>query len=56
MTLWFILTIMITAAAVWLTVPLVRRFDRLRDGATGDLEVYRDQLRRRHGSRSSDGS
>lgn len=44
MTLWFILTIMIAAAAVWLTVPLVRRFDRPRDDATGAVEVYRDQL------------
>jgi cytochrome c-type biogenesis protein CcmH len=44
MTLWLILTIMIAAAAVWLTIPLVRRFDRPRDDATGAVEVYRDQL------------
>jgi cytochrome c-type biogenesis protein CcmH len=43
-TLWLILTIMIAAAAVWLTVPLVRRFDRPRDDAAGAVEVYRDQL------------
>jgi cytochrome c-type biogenesis protein CcmH len=45
MTLWLILTIMIAAAAVWLTVPLVRRFDRPRDDGAGAVEVYRDQLR-----------
>src|SRR6516165_7260166 len=44
MTLWFILTIMTSAAAVWLSVPLVRRFDRARSGTAGDIEVYRDQL------------
>jgi len=45
MTLWFILTIMTSAAAVWLAVPLIRRFERPRGETAGDVEVYRDQLR-----------
>jgi cytochrome c-type biogenesis protein CcmH len=44
MILWLILTIMTSAAAVWLSAPLIRRFDRLRADAAGDIEVYRDQL------------
>jgi cytochrome c-type biogenesis protein CcmH len=44
MTLWLILTIMTSAAAVWLAVPLIRRFERPRGEAAGDIEVYRDQL------------
>jgi cytochrome c-type biogenesis protein CcmH len=44
MTLWLIMTIMITTAAVSLTVPLVRRFDRRRDDAAKAMAVYRDQL------------
>ena len=45
MTLWLILTIMTSAAAVWLSAPLIRRFDRPRGAdAAGDIEVYRDQL------------
>jgi cytochrome c-type biogenesis protein CcmH len=44
MTLWLILTIMTSAAAVWLSAPLIRRFDRPRADAAGDIEVYRDQL------------
>ena len=44
MTLWLVLTVMITASAVCLTVPLVRRFDQRRNAATGAIEVYRDQL------------
>ncbi|MBO0752506.1 MAG: c-type cytochrome biogenesis protein CcmI, partial [Bradyrhizobiaceae bacterium] len=44
MTLWLVLTIMTSAAAVWLSVPLIRHFDRPRADAAGDIEVYRDQL------------
>lgn len=46
MTLWLILTIMTSVAAVWLVVPLLRRVDRPRDddNAAGDIAVYRDQL------------
>jgi cytochrome c-type biogenesis protein CcmH len=44
MTLWLILTIMTSAAAVWLSVPLVRRFDRPPAESAGDIEIYRDQL------------
>ncbi len=45
MTLWLILTIMTSAAAIWLSVPLIRRFDRLQAESARDIEVYRDQLR-----------
>jgi cytochrome c-type biogenesis protein CcmH len=44
MTLWLILTIMTSAAAVWMSVPLIRRFERPRAGSAGDIAVYRDQL------------
>jgi cytochrome c-type biogenesis protein CcmH len=44
MTLWLILTIMTSAAAVWLAVPLIRRFERPRGEMAGDIAVYRDQL------------
>lgn len=44
MMLWLIMTAMITTAAVLLTVPLVRRFDRRRNDAANAIEVYRDQL------------
>jgi cytochrome c-type biogenesis protein CcmH len=45
MFLWLMMTVMITAAAVCLTVPLVRRFDRRRGHGASALAVYRDQLR-----------
>ena len=45
MTLWLILTIMTSAAAIWLSAPFIRRFDRPQADAAGDIEVYRDQLR-----------
>jgi cytochrome c-type biogenesis protein CcmH len=45
MTLWLILTIMTSVAAVWLVVPLIRRAGLPRDEAAGDIAVYRDQLR-----------
>ncbi len=45
MTLWIILTIMTSAAAVVLSAPFIRRFDRLQAVSSGDIEVYRDQLK-----------
>jgi cytochrome c-type biogenesis protein CcmH len=44
MTLWLILTIMTSVAAVWLVVPLLRRSDRPLDETAGDIAVYEDQL------------
>jgi cytochrome c-type biogenesis protein CcmH len=43
MTLWAILTIMTSAAAVFLAAPFLRRLDQRQEEA-GDIEVYRDQL------------
>lgn len=43
MLLWIILTLMTSAAAVWLSAPLLRRLDDSRATAS-ELEVYRDQL------------
>jgi cytochrome c-type biogenesis protein CcmH len=45
MTLWLILTIMISVAAVLLSAPFVRRFGQPQSDTAGDLAVYRDQLR-----------
>jgi cytochrome c-type biogenesis protein CcmH len=45
MTLWLILTIMTAVAAVFLSVPIIRRFDRPAAASAGDIEVYRDQLK-----------
>jgi len=45
MTLWIILTIMTSAAAVLLSAPFIRRFDRPQAESAGDIEVYRDQLK-----------
>jgi cytochrome c-type biogenesis protein CcmH len=45
MTLWPILTIMTAVAAVFLSVPIIRRFDRPATALAGDIEVYRDQLK-----------
>jgi cytochrome c-type biogenesis protein CcmH len=45
MTLWIILTIMTSAAAVVLSAPFIRRFDRPQAESAGDIEVYRDQLK-----------
>jgi len=45
MTLWVILTIMTSAAAVFVAVPLLRRFEQRQAAFTGSLEVYRDQLK-----------
>jgi cytochrome c-type biogenesis protein CcmH len=43
MTLWAILTIMTSAAAVFLAAPFLRRLDQRQEPAR-DIEVYRDQL------------
>jgi cytochrome c-type biogenesis protein CcmH len=45
MTLWLILTIMTSAAAVLVSAPFIRRFDRPQAESAGDIEVYRDQLK-----------
>jgi cytochrome c-type biogenesis protein CcmH len=45
MTLWLVLTIMTSAAAVLVSAPFIRRFDRPRAESAGDIEVYRDQLK-----------
>ena len=45
MTLWFVLTIMIAVAAVLVSAPFIRRFDRPQAEVAGDIEVYRDQLK-----------
>jgi cytochrome c-type biogenesis protein CcmH len=45
MTLWAILTIMTSAAAVFLAAPFLRRLDQPREApAARDIEIYRDQL------------
>lgn len=45
MTLWLVLTIMTSAAAVLVSAPFIRRFDRRQADSAGDIEVYRDQLK-----------
>jgi cytochrome c-type biogenesis protein CcmH len=45
MTLWIILTIMTSAAAVLLSAPFIRRFDQPQAESAGNIEVYRDQLK-----------
>jgi cytochrome c-type biogenesis protein CcmH len=45
MTLWLVLTIMTSVAAVLVSAPFIRRFDRPQAGVAGDIEVYRDQLK-----------
>ena len=45
MTLWLILTIMTSAAAVLVSAPFVRRFDQRRARAANEVEVYRDHLK-----------
>jgi cytochrome c-type biogenesis protein CcmH len=44
MALWLILTVMTSAAAVWLMVPLIRHAGRPHDETGSDIAVYRDQL------------
>jgi len=45
MTLWIVLTIMTSAAAVLLSAPFIRRLDQPQAESAGDIEVYRDQLK-----------
>jgi cytochrome c-type biogenesis protein CcmH len=45
MTLWLVLTIMTSVAAVLVSAPFIRRFDRPQAESVGDIEVYRDQLK-----------
>jgi cytochrome c-type biogenesis protein CcmH len=44
MTLWLVLTVMIAVAAVLVSTPFIRRFERSRLETAGHLAVYRDQL------------
>ena len=44
MTLWLVLTVMIAVAAVLVSTPFIRRFERSRLDTAGHLAVYRDQL------------
>jgi cytochrome c-type biogenesis protein CcmH len=45
MTLWLILTIMTSVAAVLMSAPFIRRFGQPSAASTGNVEVYRDQLK-----------
>lgn len=45
MILWLVLTIMISVAAVLVSAPFIRRYERSKIVAEADLAVYRDQLR-----------
>src|SRR5262249_15558114 len=45
MTLWLILTIMTSVAAVLLSAPFIRRFGGPQADTAADIEVYRDQLK-----------
>jgi cytochrome c-type biogenesis protein CcmH len=45
MTLWIILTIMTSAAAVLVAAPFLRRLDAPGEASAGDIQVYRDQLK-----------
>jgi cytochrome c-type biogenesis protein CcmH len=45
MTLWLVLTLMTSIAAVLVSAPFIRRFDRRQAESAGDIEVYRDQLK-----------
>jgi cytochrome c-type biogenesis protein CcmH len=44
MMLWFVLTAMTWAAAMWLAVPFVRRSDLRQEQGASDIAVYHDQL------------
>ena len=44
MTLWLVLTVMIAVAAVLVSTPFIRRYERSRLETAGHLAVYRDQL------------
>jgi cytochrome c-type biogenesis protein CcmH len=45
MTLWLVLTIMTSVAAVLVSAPFIRRFGRPYEPSAGNVEVYRDQLK-----------
>lgn len=45
MTLWLVLTAMISAAAVLLAAPFIRSKERMRLHTAGNVAVYRDQLK-----------
>ena len=45
MTMWLILTVMTSAAAVLVSVPIIRRFEQPQTDSSGDIEVYRHQLK-----------
>lgn len=45
MTLWLVLTVMIAVAAVLVSSPFIRRLERSRLQQSGDVAVYRDQLK-----------
>jgi cytochrome c-type biogenesis protein CcmH len=45
MTLWLVLTIMTSVAAVLVSAPFIRRFGRPHAALTGNVEVYRDQMK-----------
>ena len=45
MTFWLVLTIMTSVAAVLVSAPFIRRFGRPYAASTGNVEVYRDQLK-----------
>lgn len=45
MTLWLVLTVMIAVAAVLVSSPFIRRLERSRLQSSGDVAVYRDQLK-----------
>ena len=45
MTLWLILTIMTSVAAVMLSAPFIRRFGHPEGETVGNIQVYRDQLK-----------
>jgi cytochrome c-type biogenesis protein CcmH len=45
MTLWLVLTVMIAVAAVLVSSPFIRRLERSRLWQSGDVAVYRDQLK-----------
>ena len=42
--LWILMTLMTSAAAVWLATPLLVRIDERRVASANSIEVYRDQL------------
>jgi cytochrome c-type biogenesis protein CcmH len=44
MTLWILLTVLATVAAVWLTIPLIRRHEARADERAATLAVLNDQL------------